>query len=197
MFAFRAFIGSRPLSMVRTRARAAAGCCQRTPSPKSTRSSDPSRRTAKIPGLSLAIAFRHQLLYSKGFGFADLEHADSSDGATPCSGRRRSRSRSRRPRLMQLVEQGKARPRRADSEVLSGLSRQAVAGHAPADPRPSRRHPALQAGRIERHDALLLDRRLARALQERPAAARARDEVSLFDVRATTSSAVPSRAPRV
>jgi CubicO group peptidase (beta-lactamase class C family) len=28
---------------------------------------------ANVPGLSLAIAFRHQLLYSKGFGSADLE----------------------------------------------------------------------------------------------------------------------------
>jgi CubicO group peptidase (beta-lactamase class C family) len=28
---------------------------------------------AQVPGLSLAIAFRHQLVYSKGFGVADLE----------------------------------------------------------------------------------------------------------------------------
>ena len=34
-----------------------------------------SERTAlKIPGLSAAIAFRNELLYSKGFGFADLEN---------------------------------------------------------------------------------------------------------------------------
>jgi CubicO group peptidase (beta-lactamase class C family) len=28
---------------------------------------------AKVPGMSLAIAFHHQFVYSKGFGFADLE----------------------------------------------------------------------------------------------------------------------------
>jgi CubicO group peptidase (beta-lactamase class C family) len=32
------------------------------------------RAALKFPGASLAIAFKHELLYSKGFGFADLEN---------------------------------------------------------------------------------------------------------------------------
>jgi CubicO group peptidase (beta-lactamase class C family) len=37
---------------------------------------------AKVPGMSLAIAFHHQVVYSKGFGFADLEHRAPATTAT-------------------------------------------------------------------------------------------------------------------
>src|SRR6188508_3516448 len=35
---------------------------------------------ARVPGLSVAIAWKNELVYSKGFGFADLE---SQSAATP------------------------------------------------------------------------------------------------------------------
>lgn len=62
--------------------------------------------SANVPGLSVAIAFRHQLLYSKGFGSADLEHG------VPATERTVFRTASiAKPitatALMQLVEQGK------------------------------------------------------------------------------------------
>jgi CubicO group peptidase (beta-lactamase class C family) len=62
--------------------------------------------SAKVPGLSVAIAFRHQLLYSKGFGSADLEHG------VPATERTVFRTASiAKPitatALMQLVEHGK------------------------------------------------------------------------------------------
>lgn len=62
--------------------------------------------SARVPGLSVAIAFRHQLLYSKGFGSADLEHR------IPATDRTIFRTASiAKPitatALMQLVEEGK------------------------------------------------------------------------------------------
>lgn len=61
---------------------------------------------AMVPGLGVAVAFRHQLLYSKGFGSADLEHR------VPATERTVFRTASiAKPltatALMQLVEQGK------------------------------------------------------------------------------------------
>ena len=62
--------------------------------------------SANIPGLSLAIAFHHQLLYSKGFGLADLEHRVPATEHTVF----RTASIAKpitATALMQLVEQGK------------------------------------------------------------------------------------------
>ena len=62
--------------------------------------------SARVPGLSVAVAFRHQLLYSNGFGSADLEHR------VPVTDRTVFRTASiAKPitatALMQLVEQGR------------------------------------------------------------------------------------------
>jgi CubicO group peptidase (beta-lactamase class C family) len=61
---------------------------------------------AKVPGLSLAIAFRHRLLYSKGFGVADLEQRAPATEHTVF----RTASIAKpitATALMQLVERGK------------------------------------------------------------------------------------------
>lgn len=62
--------------------------------------------SARVPGLSVAVAFRHQFLYSKGFGSADLEHR------VPVTERTVFRTASiaktiTATALMQLVEQGR------------------------------------------------------------------------------------------
>ena len=42
--------------------------------PELDRVIDAGRAAAKIPGLSVAIAFRHRIVYTRAFGIADLEH---------------------------------------------------------------------------------------------------------------------------
>jgi len=61
---------------------------------------------AKIPGLSVAVAFRDQPVYSKAFGMADLEHRISATPATAF----RTASIAKpltATAVMQLVEQGR------------------------------------------------------------------------------------------
>ena len=61
---------------------------------------------AKVPALGLAIAFRHQLLYSKGFGFADLEHRVPATAQTAFRTASMAKPMTATA-VMQLVEQGK------------------------------------------------------------------------------------------
>jgi CubicO group peptidase (beta-lactamase class C family) len=67
---------------------------------------DAGRVSAKIPGLSVAIAFRNEIAYSRAFGIADLEH---NAAATPRTAFRTASTAKpmTATAVMQLVEQGR------------------------------------------------------------------------------------------
>ena len=138
---------------------------------------------ASVPGLSVAIAWNNQLVYSKGFGFADLEARVQVTEKTAF----RTASTAKpltATGVMLLVEAGKIDLDAPIQNLLPGVSEERLGGHGAAHSRAPVGHPPLQeARRIGWHRAPLHDPGLARALQERPARVRARHEIPVLDLR--------------
>ena len=126
-----------------------------------------------IPGLSLAIVEAGTVRYEAGFGFADVENGVPARPETVYRLASVSKPMTATA-VLKLYEQGRLRPRRTRLALLPGLSREALAGHRASAAVPPGRCPPLSARRADGHSALLLVRRVARALPGRPAAVRAR-----------------------
>ena len=110
-------------------------------------------RVLGAPGASITVVKDGHVIWSEGFGMADLEQQSSGDAADPLPGRQCFKA-AYFCRSGPAGGGAQARPRRANPEIRAFVSPETVAHYHPSTGGSPRGDPALQGGRVREPEAL-------------------------------------------